>query len=115
MSAMLIFIEILLFLLLGFPVLYLAVLSILALTVHLRYSFPVSRLRKFAIVIPAHNEEQNIEPTLHSLFALDYPRKFFEVIVIADNCTDGTAFLARRSGASTFERQNPDLRVNGHA
>ena len=43
---------------------------------------------RFLILVPAHNEAEHLRPTLRSLMRLDYPRKLFEVTVIADNCTD---------------------------
>jgi cellulose synthase/poly-beta-1,6-N-acetylglucosamine synthase-like glycosyltransferase len=71
--------------------------------------------RKFAIVVPAHNEEQVISKTLYSLFSLVYPKNFYDVIVVADNCTDGTAMIAREFDAIVWERENPDLRGKGYA
>jgi cellulose synthase/poly-beta-1,6-N-acetylglucosamine synthase-like glycosyltransferase len=64
------------------------------------------------IVIPAHNEEDVIAATLQSLAALQ-PR--LPVVVIADNCTDSTAQLARDAGVSVIERQNKDERGKGFA
>jgi len=74
-----------------------------------------SRLRRFAIVVPAHNEELSIEKTLSSLFAINYPREHVDVVVIADNCTDRTAELARDQGAIVYERTNLELRGKGYA
>lgn len=64
------------------------------------------------IVIPAHNEEDVIAATLTSLAAVE-PR--LPVVVIADNCTDATAQLARDAGAAVIERQNKDERGKGFA
>ena len=41
--------------------------------------------RRFAIMIPAHNEELGIGQTLTTLRDLDYPRHLYEVHVVADN------------------------------
>ncbi|MFX0136929.1 MAG: glycosyltransferase family 2 protein [Candidatus Hodarchaeota archaeon] len=54
---------------------------------------------KFAIVIPAHNEELFIADTVKNLFAQHYPRSLYDVIVVADNCSDKTAQKAYDSGA----------------
>lgn len=79
-----------------------AALSALA----LRQPRPASSARKpwrFAVVIPAHNEAADIGETLASVAADGYqPRP--EVVVVADNCSDETADIARRMGATTFER-----------
>ena len=69
----------------------------------------------FAILVPAHNEEVVIARTLRSLLTLDYPRALYSVQVIADNCTDGTAALARAGGAIVHERNDPTLRGKGYA
>lgn len=99
----------------GFFIIYLLMLSILALFVKLRNFFPSSFKRKFCIVIPAHNEESSIERTLQSIFKIDYPRDHFDVVVIADNCTDKTAEIALGIGSLVFERTNTELRGKGFA
>ena len=70
---------------------------------------------KFLILIPAHNEETLLPKTLNNLNQLDYPQELFEIHVVADNCTDSTAELARQSGAIAHERFNTDLRGKGYA
>jgi cellulose synthase/poly-beta-1,6-N-acetylglucosamine synthase-like glycosyltransferase len=52
-------------------------------------------------LIPAHNEEKLIEATIKSLMEQD--RKPERVIVVADNCTDGTVAVARSLGVEVFE------------
>ncbi|MBI4547788.1 MAG: glycosyltransferase family 2 protein [Ignavibacteriae bacterium] len=108
-------IEILLLGIVGLFFLYLALLSILAFFRHNRKELSASRLHRFAIVVPAHNEELTIEKTLKNLIAVNYPRKHFDVVVIADNCTDRTAEVAREHGAIVYERTNSNLRGKGHA
>jgi 1,2-diacylglycerol 3-beta-glucosyltransferase len=108
-------VEITLVVIFGFFLLYLALLSVLALIAQRHVNVKCSRSRKMAVVIPAHNEESGIEGTIHSILSLDYPRALFHVVVIADNCTDRTADVARRAGAIVYERENQELRGKGHA
>ncbi|BDI28734.1 glycosyl transferase [Capsulimonas corticalis] len=72
------------------------------------------RLR-FAVVIPAHNEEMVIAATLDSLKQQSYPKDLYEVIVVADNCTDPTADIARGFGVTVMERANLQERGKGYA
>jgi cellulose synthase/poly-beta-1,6-N-acetylglucosamine synthase-like glycosyltransferase len=67
------------------------------------------------VVIPAHDEEANIGPTVESCRALAYDPSAFTVLVIADNCTDGTASAARDAGAEVFERFDAGRRSKGYA
>ena len=60
--------------------------------------------RRFAILVPAHNEEAVIGRTLESFRHLDYPPDQFEVHVVADNCTDRTEDVVRRSGFNAHVR-----------
>lgn len=70
---------------------------------------------RFAILIPAHNEEALIGRLLDNLGQLEYPRDRYEVCVVADNCDDQTADLARARGASVFERFSQTERAKGFA
>ena len=54
-----------------------------------------------AVVVPAHNEAATIEQTVRSCLHQTYP--IAQVIVVADNCTDATAALARAAGAMVIE------------
>lgn len=72
-------------------------------------------LHRFRIVVPAHDEERGIAQTLWNLRHLDYPLHRYQVVVVADNCTDGTAEVARGGGATVLERHDPSLRGKGHA
>lgn len=65
------------------------------------------------ILIPAHNEEAMIATTLAELHArISDP---VSILVIADNCSDKTADLARAGGAVVLERQDEDLRGKAYA
>jgi cellulose synthase/poly-beta-1,6-N-acetylglucosamine synthase-like glycosyltransferase len=68
-----------------------------------------------AVVIPAHNESDNIAQTIKSLLECDAPHGQYQIYVIADNCTDDTAEKARQAGAEVLERQNEALRGKGYA
>lgn len=71
--------------------------------------YPVSEVKhKFGIVIPARNESSVIADTIKCILASDYPKDKFDVYVVADNCTDNTAELARKAGAIVYERFDDD-------
>jgi len=59
---------------------------------------------RFFILIPAHNEERLLPSLLEKVQRLDYPSSLYTVHVVADNCTDRTAELARVGGAVVHER-----------
>ncbi len=70
---------------------------------------------RFAIIIPAHDEELLLPRLLTSCRALAYPCELFDVHVIADNCSDRTAVVAREGGAIVHERLDTRLRGKGYA
>ena len=65
------------------------------------------------LIIPAHNEEHSIAATVAALSAES--AGIAELLVVADNCTDATAQIARDSGARCIVRTDPDARGKGHA
>lgn len=75
----------------------------------------VKNYRKFAIIVAAHNEETVIQEIINSLKALKYDKKLYDIYVIADNCEDKTAYLARKSGAMVYERFDMDGQGKGYA
>ena len=72
-------------------------------------------LKKFAIVIPAHNESLLIGRTLESVLSVDYPKHLYDIYVIADNCSDNTADIARKMQVQCLERFEPERRGKGYA
>jgi 1,2-diacylglycerol 3-beta-glucosyltransferase len=78
----------------------------------LRTTHPASR---FLFLIPAHDEEAGIGATVRSVRALRYSRQCIRVVVIADNCSDGTAAAARAAGAECLERNDTTLRGKPYA
>lgn len=72
--------------------------------------FPKSEKKaRIGILIPAHNESSVIYRTVKNLFdKQNYPKDMFDVFVVADNCTDNTAELAKNAGAIVLERVDND-------
>ena len=71
--------------------------------------------KKFAMIVAAHNEEVVIGKLIESMLNQDYPRELFDVFVIADNCTDNTAKIARKYGVYVYERFNKEQKGKGYA
>jgi cellulose synthase/poly-beta-1,6-N-acetylglucosamine synthase-like glycosyltransferase len=65
---------------------------------------------RLLVLIPAHDEEALLGPCLASVTALQYPAERFDVLVIADNCTDATATVARAAGVRCLERHDTTRR-----
>jgi 1,2-diacylglycerol 3-beta-glucosyltransferase len=74
-----------------------------------------TRQMRFDVVVPAHNEAVGIHSTVRSLSALDWDKERMRIHVVADNCTDNTAELARQAGARVWERHHAALRGKGYA
>jgi cellulose synthase/poly-beta-1,6-N-acetylglucosamine synthase-like glycosyltransferase len=72
-----------------------------------------SPLPKVSVLVPAHNEALGIGATLETLLPQLTNKE--QVVVIADNCSDETAAIARRAGATVIERQDTERRGKGYA
>jgi cellulose synthase/poly-beta-1,6-N-acetylglucosamine synthase-like glycosyltransferase len=70
---------------------------------------------RFAVIVPARDEEDSVEHTLASLARLEYPRERVERIVIADNCSDRTAAVAGSAGATVWVREGGEAGGKGAA
>jgi glycosyltransferase involved in cell wall biosynthesis len=107
----------LLVVLLGSPVLLAAGYLLVGTLLSARITPPSSPTpsRRFRFVVPAHNESAGIGATVESLLAVDYPRELFEVVVVADNCSDDTAEKARGAGATVLVRNDTQNRGKGYA
>ena len=66
-----------------------------------------------AVVIPAHNESTGIGAVIKGLKRQLHADD--RLIVVADNCTDSTAKIARDSGAEVVERVDSQKRGKGYA
>ncbi|MFC4304925.1 glycosyltransferase family 2 protein [Cohnella boryungensis] len=72
--------------------------------------------KSFAMIVAAHNEEAVVGALIENLLKMDYPRELFDIFVICDNCTDGTADVVRKyEGVYACERTNPNERGKGFA
>lgn len=74
-----------------------------------------SRRLRFDVIVPAYNEASIIASVVASLHKLDWPADGFRILVVADNCTDSTASLARAAGAEVLERHDNQRRGKGYA
>ena len=73
-----------------------------------RRRFPTAPPKaRFAVLLPARNEEAVIGDSVRSLLRQDYPRELFDVYVLPNNCTDHTEEAARRAGARIFRCRGP--------
>ena len=65
---------------------------------------------KYLVLIPAHNEEAVIGGIIENLQKMDYPKELYDFYILADNCTDNTADVARSLGANVLEshKESPD-------
>lgn len=93
----------------------LAVLSIAALLPRRRQPNTGAEQGRLALLVPAHNESASIVATVANLVAAARADAAADVIVVADNCSDNTAALARQAGAVVMERFDTTRRGKGHA
>ncbi|MGE0713746.1 MAG: glycosyltransferase family 2 protein [Planctomycetota bacterium] len=75
-------------------------------------SLPRARSPRYAILIPAHDEELGLGETLAGLLDDEDPAT---ILVVADNCSDRTAEVARAAGVRVVERRDPARRGKGYA
>ncbi|WP_313340932.1 glycosyltransferase family 2 protein [Sedimentibacter sp.] len=70
---------------------------------------------RYAVVIAARNESAVISQLINSIKKQKYPSELIDIYVVADNCTDNTAQVAKDSGAYVFERFNRQYVGKGYA
>ena len=70
---------------------------------------------KYGVLISARNESAVIAQLIQSIKQQNYPKKLITVFVVADNCTDHTAEIARQAGAVVYERFNKEQVGKGYA
>ena len=75
----------------------------------------INKEHKFMALIPAHNESTVVGNLVESLKNQNYPEELLDIYVIADNCTDNTAGVAKKAGAIVYERFDSKNKTKGHA
>jgi len=81
-----------------------------------RHVWPKAKnIHKFAFIVSARNESSVIGELIKSMKAQDYPKDKFEIFIVADNCTDNTAEVAREAGAIVYERFSETHKGKGFA
>ena len=78
--------------------------------------FPKTDIKKkYGFVISARNEANVIGNLIESIKKNNYPQDKLTIFVVAHNCTDNTAEIARKYGAVCYEYSNPNERTKGYA
>ena len=78
--------------------------------------YPKAKVQhKYGVIIPARNEEAVIGNLIKSVYKNNYPQEKLQVFVIAHNCTDNTAKIARELGATVYEYENKEECTMGYA
>lgn len=72
-------------------------------------------LHNFAVLICARNEAAVIGDLIDSIEYQTYNKDLITVFVLADNCTDNTAEIAKLKGAKVYSRFNKELIGKGYA
>ena len=81
-----------------------------------RKTYPSTDERlKYGLIIPARNEEAVVGNLIKSIQKNNYPQEKLHIFVIAHNCTDKTAEIARSLGATVYEYNNPSECTMGYA
>lgn len=75
----------------------------------------VKKDHRFMAIIPAHNEEAVVANLVESLKKQNYNKDLYDIYVIADNCTDNTAKVAKEAGAIVYERFDQSKKTKGYA
>ena len=94
---------------------YQTVISLCALVKLKDKPYITNKNHKFMAIIPAHNEEMVIGNLIESLKNQTYDKNLYDIYVIADNCTDNTAGVAKKAGAIVYERFDSKNKTKGHA
>ena len=95
--------------------LYQFVISITSLIKFKEKPMLTDKKHRFIIALPANNEESVIGNLIKSLKMQDYDKSLFDIYVIADNCTDKTAEVARENGVIVYERFDETKKTKGYA
>lgn len=78
-------------------------------------SLDAKKNHKYAVLISARNEQAVIADLISSIKNQNYPQELIDIYVIADNCSDKTALIARNAGATVFVRYDKNNIGKGFA
>ena len=95
--------------------LYQFIISITSLIKFKEKPMLTDKKHRFIIALPANNEESVVGNLIKSLKMQDYDKSLFDIYVIADNCTDKTAEVARENGVIVYERFDETKKTKGYA
>ncbi len=70
---------------------------------------------RYGLIVPAKNEETVIGALIQSVRSADYPQELLDIFVIAHNCSDRTADIARKADTHVYEYNNPNENTMGYA
>jgi len=77
--------------------------------------FTAKKQHKYAVIVSARNEANVVGNLIDSIHAQNYPKELIDTFVVADNCTDDTALVARTHNATVYERFDTQLVGKGYA
>lgn len=77
--------------------------------------FKANKEHRYAVAISARNESLVIGGLIESIHNQKYPSELIDIFVVADNCTDNTADVARAAGAYVYERNDTEKVGKGYA
>ncbi len=105
-----------LFTLMGLMVMHFMVFAFVGLFFKKKYPKTEKRY-KYGLIIPARNEETVVSKLIESIQKNEYPQEKLHIFVIAHNCTDKTAEIARKysGNISVYEYNNPEENTMGYA
>ncbi len=95
--------------------LYQVVISLCSLVKIKDKPLKVNKNHRFMAIIPAHNEEAVVGNLIESLKKQNYDKDLYDIYVIADNCTDNTAKVAKEAGAIVYKRFDETKKTKGYA
>lgn len=93
--------------------LVLKILTVYTALISCIFVFPLKKRKasapaaRFAVLVPARNEEAVIGNIVESLRHQNYPRDKFHIYVIPNNCTDSTELAAQMAGADILHCAAP--------
>lgn len=85
-------------------VLYHLALAVSYLLIQKKAQQPAQARTRFAIVVPAHNEEMLIDRFCQNIVNIDYPISMREIFIIADNCSDRTVTISKSHPVKVLSR-----------